>query len=84
MIPGDGALNCKDNNDFLLKNGDQFSCAGDHDRLFETFATSFNNYIEIEKGFGQPKECRFKRNDETAFCLNACKGKEDGRHNRSS
>ena len=77
LIPGDGALNCKDNNDFLLKNGDQFSCAGDHDRLFETFATSFNNYIEIEKGFGQPKECRFKRNDETAFCLNACKGKED-------
>ena len=77
LVPGSSESNCKDNNDFFYNNGDLFSCAGDRDRLFETFATTFNNYIQIERGFGQPKECKLKRNDETAFCLNACKGPKD-------
>ena len=77
FVPGTTASNCFDTNDFLDNNGNDFSCGGDKDKLFETFATSFNNYIKIERGQGQPKECKFKSNDETAFCLNACKGPFD-------
>ena len=76
LVPGNTESNCFNNLDILDNNGGKFGCGGDYDKLFETFATSFNNYIEIEKGFGQPKQCKFKSDDENAYCLNACKGSE--------
>ena len=75
LVPGSSASNCFDYND--LNNGNYFECAGEKDILFDTFATSFNNYIEIERGQGQPKACKFKSSDNSNFCLNACKGSND-------
>ena len=77
LVPGNTESNCFDNQDILDSNGPKFGCGGDYDKLFETFSSSFNNYIEIEKGYGQPKQCNFKNNDENAYCLNACKGSEN-------
>ena len=76
LVPGTTSSNCFDTRDFTLNNGDNFGCAGENDRLFDTFATSYNNYITIESGFGQPYECEFKNDYENSEsnCLNACKG----------
>ena len=76
LVPGNTESNCFDNRDFLLNNGPLFGCGGDYDKLFETFATSYNNYIDIQKGYGQPRSCKFKNDDKSAYCLNACKGSE--------
>ena len=76
LVPGTTASNCFDNTDFKNNNGGLFGCGGDFDKLFETFATSYNSYIEIQKGYGQPYDCNFKTNDEEAYCLNACKGSQ--------
>ena len=74
LVPGNTASNCLNTQDFMNNNGQNFGCGGDQDKLFETFATSFNNYIEIEKGYGQPKDCNFKNDNDNAYCFNACKG----------
>ena len=78
LVPGDSESNCFNYNDFLNNNGDKFGCAGDYDEFFDSFATSFNEYIEMEKGYAQPKECEFKNDYENSVsnCLNACKGIE--------
>ena len=74
LVPGSSASNCFDYGDFPDNNGYNFGCAGEKDRLFSTFAESFNNYIMIERGYGQPKQCAFKSSNNEAYCLNACKG----------
>ena len=76
LVPGTTPSDCFDSRDFYFNNGDNFGCAGENDRLFDTFATSYNNYITIESGFGQPYDCEFKNDYENSEsnCLNACKG----------
>ena len=76
LVPGNSASNCFDYRDFTNGNGDNFGCAGDYDTLFDNFATSFNQYIELEAGFAKPKDCEFKndKEDSVSMCLNACKG----------
>ena len=78
LVPGDSESNCFNYNDFKNNNGDKFGCAGDYDEFFDSFATTFNEYIEMEKGYAQPKECEFKNDYENSVsnCLNACKGIE--------
>ena len=74
LVPGDSASNCFDHND--VKNPDKYGCGGDKDILFDSFATTYNEYIKIEKGYAQPKECEFKNDyiNSESQCLNACKG----------
>jgi hypothetical protein len=74
LVPGDSASNCFDHND--VKNPDKYGCGGDKDILFDSFATTYNEYIKIEKGYAQPKKCEFKNDyiDSESQCLNACKG----------
>ena len=76
LVRGTSISNCFDYNDFLNNNGDNFGCAGDYDIFFDSFATSFNKYIEIENGYAQPKDCEFKNDYENSEsnCLNSCKG----------
>ena len=76
LVPGTTISNCFDYTDLVSNEGNYFECAGGKDKIFDTFATSFNNYIEIERGQGQPKNCKFKAKEENAFCLNACKGND--------
>jgi hypothetical protein len=78
LVPGDSESNCFDYRDFLNNNGADYGCAGDYDIFFDSFATSFNTYIEMEKGYAQPKDCEFKNDydDSVSNCLNACKGIE--------
>ena len=76
LVPGTTSSNCLDTRDFTLLNGGNFGCAGDNDNLFDSFATSYNNYIYVKNGYGQPKECEFKNDydNSESNCLNACKG----------
>ena len=77
LVPGNTASNCLNTQDFENNNGQNFGCGGDQDKLFDTLASSFNNYIQIEKGYGQPKNCLFKNDNNNAFCFNACKGNQN-------
>ena len=74
LVPGSSEGNCFMHND--VENPDRYGCGGDQDILFSSFATTYNNYIEIENGYAQPRECQFKNDyeDSESQCLNACKG----------
>ena len=76
LVPGTTSSNCFDSRDFFYNNGGNFGCGGDNDKLFDSLATSYNNYIIIQNGYGQPKDCEFKNDydNSESNCLNACKG----------
>ena len=78
LVPGNSPSNCFDSRDFKDGTGSKFGCGGDKDILFDSFATTFNEYIELVNGYAQPKECEFKNDYENSesLCLNACKGVE--------
>ena len=76
LVPGNSPSNCFNTLDFIGSTGSKFGCGGDKDILFDSFATSFNEYIQVVNGYAQPNECEFKNDYENSLslCLNACKG----------